>query len=252
MKRIYLLLFGILYSVCTSAQESLELPVCTDTAFLRIYTGFTLEYSPGYKNPRWVAYELTAEEVLSTMNKRINTFREDRSIPGGTASNGDYYKSGFDKGHLAPAADMRFSAEAMRESFLFSNICPQTPELNRRIWADLEAIIRYWAIVHSKVFIVTGPIYDHTKSVTIGSNTVHVPAFFFKAILVFNQQEQKVIAFIIPNTQSHGSLTSYCMSVDEAETRIGFDLFCALEDDIENMIESSVDRSRWEFIRYHK
>lgn len=252
MKRIFLLIIGILYIVCLSAQEALELPAYISTEFLRTYTGFTLEYSPSFKNPGWVAYELTAEEVLSTKSKRINTFREDRSIPGGTASNGDYYKSGFDKGHLAPAADMRFSPEAMRDSFLFSNICPQTPELNRRIWADLEAIVRYWAIVYSKVYIVTGPIYDQTKSVTIGSNKVHVPAFFFKAILVFNQQEQKAIAFIIPNTQEHDSLSRYSVSVDEAEILSGFDFFHALEDDIENSIESSVDSSQWEFNRYRQ
>ena len=103
-------------------------------------------------------------------------------VTGLIATNADYTRSGYDKGHMAPAADMKWSPQAMEESFYFSNMCPQHPQLNRRGWKNLEEKIRDWAIADSAIIIICGPIVAKQPK-TIGKNKVVVPQQFFKVVL---------------------------------------------------------------------
>lgn len=109
------------------------------------HEGYTVSYNSDYKIANWVAYELTAEEAKSKKTERSNKFVPDPMVKGATATNEDYTRTGYDRGHMAPAGDMKWSAKAMRESFYFSNICPQKPALNRGIWKELEEQSRLWA-----------------------------------------------------------------------------------------------------------
>ena len=97
----------------------------------------------------------------------------------GSAHSSDYTKSGYDRGHLCPAADMDFNPVAMEESFFMSNISPQAPEFNRGIWKDLETEVRNWAKKEKKIYVVTGPVFRDNKG-TIGEDKVTVPGYFFK------------------------------------------------------------------------
>ena len=116
-----------------SHDENLKIPVSQFPLTEQIihHKGYIVSYNKDKKIPNWVAYELTKQKTQGNI-KRNERFIADPVVKGGMANNSDYSRSGFDKGHMAPAADMKWSNEAMKESFYFSNVCPQHPELNRR------------------------------------------------------------------------------------------------------------------------
>lgn len=219
----------------------LELP-CDDTRIIR-HTGYSFSYNEQHEVANWVAYQLTKSE-LNSKAKRSDRFKPDNMVVTGTAENKDYLRSGYDKGHLAPAADMAFSDETMSESFYFSNITPQVPEFNRGIWKELEEQTRKWAQYFDSIYIVTGPVlYDSLPK--IGKNEVSVPEYFFKAVLCYNKYTKVAIGFIIPNQKIETSFYNYVVSIDEIESKTGLDLFCKLPDNIEPEIEKNNDVNYW-------
>ena len=176
------------------------------------HTGYSVSYNENLRLPNWVAYELTRQETQGNA-KRTDRFITDPSVKGIIATNADYARSGYDKGHMAPAADMKWSNTAMKESFYFSNMCPQHPELNRRKWKDLEEKIRDWAITDSAIIIICGPIIEKTPQ-KIGKNKVTVPQKFFKVILSPFTTSPKTIGFLFKNGRSVSPLATYAVSVD--------------------------------------
>ena len=110
--------------------------------------------------------------------KRGDDFRPDPAVPTGSATPQDYTRSGYDRGHLAPAADMSFSVKTMSESFYMSNMSPQAPQFNRGIWSKLEKQVRHFATKEKRIVVVTGPILPVEKTITIGANKVTVPQYF--------------------------------------------------------------------------
>ena len=207
------------------------------------HTGYIVSYNESLRLPNWVAYELTRQETQGNA-KRSNRFIPDPMIKGTIATNSDYLHSGYDKGHMAPAADMKWSSIAMKESFYFSNICPQHPELNRKKWKDLEDKIRDWAIEDSAIIIICGPIVDKTPKV-IGKNKVVIPQQFFKAILSPFTQPPKAIGFLFTNEQSVSPLSNYAVTVDSIEILTGMDFFSPLPDHIEDSIEAHLNINQW-------
>ena len=125
---------------------------------------------------------MTSEEVSRRAAKRGDDFRPDPAVPTGSATPQDYTRSGYDRGHLAPAADMSFSAKAMSESFYMSNMSPQAPQFNRGIWSKLEKQVRHFATKEKRIVVVTGPILPAEKNITIGANKVTVPQYYYKVI----------------------------------------------------------------------
>ena len=125
--------------------------------------GYALGYIEYHEQPAWVIYIMTKTEATTKVAKRTNKFRSDPEIPTGSATTGDYRRSGYDRGHLAPAADMAFSGQTMADSFFMSNMSPQKPAFNRGIWKDLEALVRSFAITERKIVVVTGPILPKKK-----------------------------------------------------------------------------------------
>ena len=207
------------------------------------HSAFILGYSEQHEQARWVSYSLTREDLQSA-NERTDDFREDKDVTTGSAKRSDYYKSGYDRGHLAPAADMKQSWQTMSESFLLSNISPQEPGFNRGVWKRLEYLVRQMAFSNSKIHIVTGPIFQNNHG-SIGENEVTVPGYYYKVILDYEDPEFKAIGFIVPHQSSTSALSSYCVSVDRVEEVTGLDFFWELPDDIEFKIESNYDYSAW-------
>lgn len=207
------------------------------------HTGYTLCYIEKYEQASWVAYQLTGKEVDGG-HERTNKFIEDTYVSTGTANNKDYSKSGYDKGHLAPAADMAWSEETMRESFYFSNMSPQKPEFNRGIWKKLEEQVREWAKDNEKLYIATGPILKGEME-TIGQHKVAVPHYYYKAILDYTEPELKAIGFILPNEGSSKPLRTFAVPIDSIEKVTGIDLFYQLPDNIEKKLESKFDANQW-------
>lgn len=201
------------------------------------HTGYTVQYDADYKTPQWVAWELTAAEAEGT-EPRGKHFMADPQVRGASAQDTDYKGSGYDRGHMAPAADMKWSSRAMEESFYLSNICPQNRNLNRGDWKDLEELTRHWALRYGAVSIAAGPIYETKSPKRIGANRVAVPDAFFKVLLVGYPENPKAYGFIFKNEAGSRPLSYYQLTVDEVERRTKMDFFPALPDNVEQRIEA--------------
>lgn len=211
------------------------------------HEGYTVSYNFDYKIANWVAYELTPEEAKSKKTERSNKFVPDPLVKGATATNDDYTRTGYDRGHLAPAGDMKWSAKAMRESFYLSNICPQEPGLNRGIWKDLEELSRMWANDYGALLIATGPVMtDGMKR--MGKNRIGVPGAFYKVICYVSGEEYKAIGFIFENRDyKKTALRSMAIPVDSVEKVTGIDFFPAVPDEQEKVMEAKIDWDSWSF-----
>jgi endonuclease G len=224
--------------------QDLEIPKIQSGDTIIRHTGFTLLYNEKHEQASWVAYELTKEETNS-MYRRTNKFRTDPKVKTGTARDSDYKASGYDRGHLAPAADMGCSQITMAESFYFSNISPQVPEFNRGIWKQVEEKVRDWAIHNDGVYIVTGPVLRDSLP-TISTIHLSVPEYYYKVILDYRKPDIKGIGFIIPNKGSALPMMNYAVSIDSVEKITGIDFFPLLPDIQEKWIEEKVCISCWE------
>ena len=208
------------------------------------HTGYTVSYNRKRRNPNWVAYELTAEEV-DGKEPRNGDFIPDPDLKGAQATDEDYKNCGWDRGHLAPAADMKWSKEAMEESFYLSNISPQNNNLNRGVWKSIEELTRDAAVKHKNVLVVTGPVFTKEKGLgKIGKNKVLIPNGFYKVLLI-NNCGYKGIGFYCENKAGKKKLSSYAVSIDSIEHITGIDFFHMLPDEIENTVESEYNWNIW-------
>lgn len=209
------------------------------------HQNYSLSYNEPYEQAEWVAYELKAKH-LSSVNHKRPYFRVDESVKSGAAHWRNYKQSGYDRGHLCPAGDRRFSKAAHDETFLTSNISPQEHQFNSGIWNRLEQKVRYWAKKYDGVFVVTGGILkDGLK--TIGEEGVAVPNQFYKIVLDNTNGKPKVLAFLLSHKDSDLPLYRFVVSVDEIEKLTGIDFFPELDDANENKIEASSSYKSWAF-----
>ena len=235
----------------SQVKGQLEIPTLGKQAPSQIlsYKGFTLSYNNSTRLPNWVAYELTAEEVAGDLPRK-DKFRPDPAAAGPQANKEDYRNSGWDRGHMAPAADMKWSAEAIEESCYFTNICPQNPQLNGGDWKDLEEQCRKWAEKHGNIWIACGPIILGNEHGKLGANQVVIPDKFYKVVLAHINGEYQGMGFIFHNSPLRKSkisgkppvnrpLESYLVSIDEVEAATGIDFFPLLPADTQNRVESS-------------
>ena len=210
------------------------------------HTAFIAGYSAKYKQPYWVTHIIT-KDILYSNFTRSDDFRVDSLVKDGTADSVDYWNSGYDRGHMAPSADFRWSKKALSESYLYSNIAPQNPELNRGTWAKLETIIREWAIDANELYVVTGPVLNQQFSdLQQGSYQVAIPHYFYKILLDIYPPDFKAIAFLVPNKNIPYKLNNFVVSIDSIEQLSGIDFFPALDDSLENNLEKQVNIFDWE------
>jgi endonuclease G len=251
---VLVLLFGFFVLVgfqSTSSQEvhSIEIPAHGKHEIIICHTGYCLSYDEKFKLAKWVAYELTLAETQGEIGRK-DKFKPDPLVIHNSASLEDYKNSGYDRGHLAPAADMKWSVEAMQESFYLSNMCPQDKSFNRGIWKKLEEQVREYAKLNKQIKIVTGPILQEGLPV-IGNNKLPIPRFFYKAILDYSQPSIKAIAFVIKNEHSDLPLSHFAISIDSLEKLSGIDFFPLLPDLEENNLEKQNCYSCWETEKIH-
>ena len=220
-----------------------ELPEITDSSSFVQHLTYSLSYNEKYEQASWVAYTLTKDRLINE-TERDDNFRPDTLVATGSATPGDYKKSGYDKGHLAPAADMSWSKEDMSESFLMSNMSPQKPGFNRGIWKRPEQMVREFAKKNDTIYIATGPILkDRLKK--IGKNKVAVPQAYYKVLIVYKHNEQKGIGFLLKNTSSNKPLQSFAVSIDSVETITGINFFSKIPEKIQEKIESQCIVGEW-------
>ena len=207
------------------------------------YTGFYVSFNKDNHTPNYVSWELLKSEVGGSV-ARTDNFWQDKSITG--CPDGNAYKgSGYDRGHMCPAADQKWSTTAMNDCFVMANMCPQAPGLNQKAWQTLEDKERNWAIRDGAIWIICGPIYEPTDTQTIGSYKVRVPSSFFKAFLYLDGDNSRAIAFVYPNAVAPGNMEEYAMSIDDLEKITNYDFFYALPDDIENKVEATYSFTYW-------
>lgn len=202
---------------------------------------YTQSYSAADGSSEWVAYYLTKAETEGN-TERSNEFTEDPNIPG-SPDKLDYNQTGYDRGHLAPAADMKMSSQSMEECFYMTNMSPQEPSFNRGIWKDLEEDVRSWAQEKGAIYVVTGALFEQDKRMK--KTKIIVPSHYYKILLDANGRQPKLIAFLLPNAEGSRPMSKYAVCVDDIEQRAGIDFFSQLPDNLEDSLEKSVDLSGW-------
>lgn len=221
------------------------------------HSAFTLGYSEPHEQAAWVQHIVIPEVEFANVS-RTNDFRIDSMIATGSSQEEDYFLKkvaedgsmeydgfGYDRGHLAPSADFRWSQKALSESYFYSNMSPQKPEFNRERWAELESWVRTYVIDYKEpVYVVTGPVLkDGLKQQ--GGNGVSIPEQFYKIILDVEGAEHKAIAFLMPNEPCAYPITGYLTSIDEIEKLTGLDFFSSLKDDEEAVLEAMNSMDGW-------
>ena len=211
---------------------------------------YTLSYSDKHKQAEWLIYLLTKKRLLNSSTKRLNNFRPDPAIPKMSAELVDYKYSGFDRGHLAPAGDMKFSFMAMSESFLLSNISPQHPNFNRGIWLHLEDQVRTWAKTYDSLYIITAGILTDSLS-AIGINKVSIPSYFYKIIFRITTIDTSAICFLLPNEPIENRLQDFVISIDSLENLTEIDFFYKLHPLVQERLECCSDTLAWFYHHYY-
>jgi endonuclease G len=225
-------------------NKDFKLPAYTKKDEIIRHEGYTLCYVEEYEQASWVAYQLTSAQIKGK-NERENDFRPDPEVSTGSAVPDDYRGSGYDRGHLAPAADFKLSGTLMSESFFMSNMSPQVPDFNRGIWEKLESRVRTWVKRDEVLYIVTGPVLKGNMAYIGRKNKVAVPNMYYKVIVDLKKPDIKAIGFLMKNEGSNKSLQSFAVTIDEIEKETGLDFFPLLPDDMEKTLEGSLNVKEW-------
>lgn len=231
-------------SPAATSQSFDFLPSSTTNQIVK-HDYYTLSYSEKYEQAEWVAYELKKNYLKNNSFKRP-FFIEDPKVATGSADWRNYKKSGYDKGHLCPAGDMEFVITAYNDTFFTSNISPQLHDFNSGVWNRLEQKVRYWAAKYDGVYVVTGGVLESSLK-TIGKEKVSVPKYFYKVLLDDKEGNYKMIAFLVPNSESNAPLYGFVITVDRLEKMTGIDFFPKLNDKTESQLEKSSDYKSWSF-----
>jgi len=230
-------------------QEQIKkygLPKIDDDGFLVFHSAMALFYVDKWGQSKWVVH-MILPDIAVGVETRTNNFRRDSLIDAQMPDRIDYLNSGYDRGHLAPSADFRWSKRALSESYFYSNMSPQKPHFNRGKWAQLEDFLRQYVInTGHSIFVVTGGVLSDTIKRTIGVNKkIKVPPYFYKLALDMEANPPKAIAFLMLNGTNTKPITSYAVSIDSIEKITGIDFFYMLPDTLENRVEAMSDVSLW-------
>ncbi|MFY7990881.1 MAG: DNA/RNA non-specific endonuclease [Fluviicola sp.] len=235
----------LLFAACSEGTFNRFLPKATHNYQVIQHSGFSLGYSEYNEQATWVSYVLLPEECGGD-EERSSSFYPDPKVSTGSATNEDYKGSGYDRGHLAPAGDMGYSAKTMRESFYYSNMSPQNPSFNRGIWKKLEGQVRDWAKNGDTLLIITGPVLsDSLKLDSIGPNGVRIPKAYYKVIVKRTSQGFSGIGFVLPNEASSEALNTFVVTIDAVEKMTGLDFLPQLSKNQQKRVESSVKQTIW-------
>lgn len=225
-----------------SISSSTLIPT-NNRGYLITHTYYSLSYSESNRQAEWVAYDLTPASINGTQ-ARTDDFKIDPKVKNSPVRSDDYSGSGYDRGHLCPAADMKLNFTAMSETFYMSNMSPQEPSFNRGIWESLENRVRTWAIEKNGVYVVTGPILRNICG-SINKGSISIPCSFYKIVFKDNGADKIAIALLLDNKSSSSSLKSFITSIDNIEALTGIDFFSTIPDETENKIESTINTGNW-------
>ena len=205
---------------------------------------FKVGWSPKLRHPVWVAYHVPVKAAYAA-GKRPN-FGRDKSVPSSPTSS-KYTRSGYDRGHMAPnyAITTRFGPEAQKLTFLTTNVAPQSPQLNRGVWRDVEhRIADFWTARWGEVWVVVGAMPGRGEMLS-GSN-VDVPEAFYQVVVAQSGDEIRALALVVEQEVPWRAWpTPYLVSIDEVERRTGLDFLTDLDDATEAALEAAVPTRLW-------
>ena len=228
----------------STGMPSYMMPSSTTGSIVK-HDHFLLSYNEPYEQAEWLGYVLEKKHLTYDDRKRPY-FIEDPKVKTKSADWRNYMRSGYDRGHLCPAGDRRFTEFAYNETFYTSNISPQDREFNAGVWNRLEAQIRRWVKKEGTHYVFTGGILEEGLE-EIGDEDVDVPRYFYKIVAKGNLENMKAIAFLMPNKPSSKSIQQFTVSIDEIEKRTGIDFFKELPKEIEKSLERTIVTKDWRF-----
>lgn len=241
-------------------------PVTSNEVEIVEHSGMVLGFSCNYDMAAWVFHLLTPA-ILNSTNSRSNNFRVDEKVSCGSAVEADYFVRkknsdgtysydgfGFERGHLAPSADFKWSATALSESYYYSNMTPQRPEFNRESWAELEGLLRKIIEQEKKTFyVLTGPVlHDSLPVIERSVNKLRIPEFHYKIIVDLSQETPRGMAFLMANKKNELRLSEYVVSIDSIERLTGIDFFPSIDATLETLVESKSDFGAWNLQKNEK
>ncbi|MFS4494373.1 DNA/RNA non-specific endonuclease [Maribacter sp. 2308TA10-17] len=237
------------YSSPEGQKGLIEMPIhvmpSSTTGAIVQHDYFMLSYNEPYEQAEWIGYVLEKKHLTNDDRKRPY-FIEDPKVKTKSADWRNYKRSGYDRGHLCPAGDRRFSEYAYNETFYTSNISPQDRDFNAGVWNRLEMKIRQWVKKDGTHFVFTGGILEQDLE-EIGEEDVDVPRYFYKIVAKGNPKSMKAIAFLMANKPSSKPIEQFTVTIDEIEKRTGIDFFKELPEEAELRLESTVVTKDWKF-----
>lgn len=229
----------------TEAILPIEFWPSSTTGAVVNHTYYSLSYNEPFEQAEWVFYKLDKSQLTEDKRKRPYFIRDPKVITK-SADWRNYNGSGYDRGHLCPAGDRRFSEYAYHETFYTSNITPQDKYFNAGIWNRLEQQTRYWAKKYGSIYVITGGILENSLP-TIGNEAVAVPRYFYKIITRKTKEEVAIISFLIKHEESQRPLKEFAVTVDSLERLTGIDFFKAMPDNLQQELESTLELKNWKF-----
>jgi endonuclease G len=230
--------------IADNAFPSDYLPSSTTGEIVQ-HSYFSLSYNERYEQAEWVAYALQKEHLTFDDRERPY-FIEDPYVSTKSADWRNYKGSGYDRGHLVPAGDRRFSKQAYDETFYTSNISPQNREFNAGVWSRLEKQTRKWAMRYKTLYIITGGILV-TGLDKIGDEDVALPDYFYKVIAKENKGDLEVLAFLMKGEEQNKPIQNFLVPVDLIEELTGIDFFYEINKEAQESIEHEVVLKNWKF-----
>jgi endonuclease G len=244
------LVFFFVFNSCAQEETQLRTTIQTDDFTPKVANGYLIEhtyYSLSYSNTHRQAefsYYYLSPASIQGGQARTDDFRVDPKVKADPVKSTDYQGSGYDRGHLCPAADMALNLTAMSETFYMSNMSPMTPSFNRGIWSKLEDWVRNAALQEGGLFVVTGPVLS--KSCGSINSSITIPCSYYK-IVFKGGSNPKMLGFLLSNAGASGSVQQFVITIDALEQQTGIDFFPQLEDALEQSLESKVSLSGWGF-----
>ena len=189
------------------------------------HEGYAVGYSKKHCQAVWTQYRLTKQNMKDGMDKPRygGPFVPDPAIPYKQEWDKDYRKSDYDRGHLVPDLDLRYSSVAEKESFYYSNVSPQIASFNRGVWKRLEDKVRSLSVREESIVVVTGPIFPIFGGRKLGDQ-IMVPKKFFK-VIYSEGARPKMIAFIIPHQSTQADIKVFVCTVARVEAETGLKFF---------------------------
>lgn len=229
-----------------AAMNRVGLPSYTSDDIVLNRSFYSTAFSKTHCEAKWVMWALTPDMLGAKGSRYPFVADSDLKNYDYRVEKSDYDGSGYSRGHMMPAADCKFSTVASMECALMSNICPQTMKMNSGCWNSLESRCREWAHTEDTIYIVCGPVYYHKTPKKIGrEHRLDVPDAFFKIVLSMRKGHEKMIGFVMGNTENPEKMQNTLCTVADIEAETGIVFFPNLNPKFKARLDNESALSQW-------